>query len=561
MRRERGQAGVLSGLPALEDQGRRMEFQYRSGDQPLEGFTIKRGLGWGGFGEVYYAISESGKEVALKLVRRHLDVELRGVSQCINLKSPNLIGIFDVKENKAGENWIIMEFVSGPSLQQHLARSEGPRPFDEVQFWLTGIANGVDYLHKNGIVHRDLKPGNIFRDDEFVKIGDYGLSKFISTSRRSGQTQSVGTVHYMAPEISTGNYGRSVDVYSTAIIAYEMLTGDVPFDGQTPGEVLMKHLTAAPELSRVDSAYRALFEKALAKAPDQRFGSAGELVQAIISVHKGEPIRPMPTVEASPPPPATNPSSLARETPVAYDALAETMAASPPMDQRLSIPPLPGTFSARRREWSTLLWSVFIGGLLSGILPAVAVTAYHALDGSFDPRLVDYISMSTMTGLISAGLLVLGFAWRAAGTEQAGRHMHALIFGLFVGGSWFAMNAWLLQTEPDVTANLSWSQWTDQRVLERLGPHLLGFLTISGLTFAIPDWMGSVNRQRKSRISVAMVVWPAAIGFAVASLIGEVDATMFAGVIGLAALVVQWVSPHESPIARRRRQRRQFAGR
>ena len=113
---------------------------------------------------------------------------------------------------------------------------------------MRGICAGVAYLHDHGIVHRDLKPGNIFLDEGTVKIGDYGLAKFISCSRRSGQTESVGTVHYMAPEIANGRYGREIDTYALGIILFEMLTGTVPFEGESVGEVLMKHLTAEPDL-------------------------------------------------------------------------------------------------------------------------------------------------------------------------------------------------------------------------------------------------------------------------------------------------------------------------
>ncbi len=128
-----------------------------------------------------------------------------------------------------------------------------------------GIAAGVAYLHDHGIVHRDLKPGNIFADEGIVKIGDYGLSKFISCSRRSGQTESVGTVHYMAPEIANGRYGKEIDIYALGIILFEMLTGHVPFEGESVGEVLMKHLTAEPDVSRVAEPYRTIVARAWRK--------------------------------------------------------------------------------------------------------------------------------------------------------------------------------------------------------------------------------------------------------------------------------------------------------
>ncbi|HQU42044.1 MAG TPA: serine/threonine-protein kinase [Pirellulales bacterium] len=255
-----------------------MKFTYASGSRPLEGYTLKRGIGRGGFGEVYYATSDAGKEVALKLIRRNLDVELRGVTQCLNLKHPNLLSLFDVKQDETGDSWVVMEYVAGDSLEAVLERHPDGLPRQEVLAWFYGIAAGVTYLHDHGIVHRDLKPGNIFSDEGIVKIGDYGLSKFISASRRSGQTESVGTVHYMAPEIGNGRYGKEIDIYALGIILYEMLTGHVPFEGESVGEVLMKHLTAEPNLDGVEEPYRSAIAKTLAKSPDTRIKTVGELM-------------------------------------------------------------------------------------------------------------------------------------------------------------------------------------------------------------------------------------------------------------------------------------------
>ena len=98
-----------------------MKFTYPSGSRPLDGYTIKRGIGQGGFGEVYYATSDAGKEVALKLIRRNLDVELRGVTQCLNLKHPSLLALYDIKVDDRGDNWVVMEYVSGESLEDVLA--------------------------------------------------------------------------------------------------------------------------------------------------------------------------------------------------------------------------------------------------------------------------------------------------------------------------------------------------------------------------------------------------------------------------------------------------------
>ena len=264
-----------------------MRFTYPSGSRPLEGYTIKRGVGRGGFGEVYFAVSDAGKEVALKLIRRNLEVELRGVTHCLNLKHPNLVALYDIKSDEHEDRWVVMEYVSGESLEDAIDRYPEGMPVAEAMRWFEGICAAVAYLHDHGIVHRDLKPANIFVDDGIVKIGDYGLSKFISCSRRSGQTESVGTVHYMAPEIANGRYGREIDAYALGIILYEMITGRVPFEGESVGEVLMKHLTAEPKLELLDEPFRTVVRGAMAKDPEQRINNAAEMMQHLRGVDRG----------------------------------------------------------------------------------------------------------------------------------------------------------------------------------------------------------------------------------------------------------------------------------
>jgi hypothetical protein len=276
-----------------------MRFTYQSGSRPLEGYTIKRGVGRGGFGEVYFAVSDAGKEVALKLIRRNLEVELRGVTHCLNLKHPNLVALYDIKSDEHEDRWVVMEYVSGESLEDAIDRYPEGMPVAEAMHWFDGICAAVAYLHDHGIVHRDLKPANIFVDDGIVKIGDYGLSKFISCSRRSGQTESVGTVHYMAPEIANGRYGREIDAYALGIILYEMITGRVPFEGESVGEVLMKHLTAEPKLELLDEPFRTVVRGAMAKDPEQRINSAAEMMHHLSGVDRGSQA-PLPAFAAAP---------------------------------------------------------------------------------------------------------------------------------------------------------------------------------------------------------------------------------------------------------------------
>ncbi|MBN2315458.1 MAG: protein kinase, partial [Sedimentisphaerales bacterium] len=232
-----------------------------------------------GFGEVYYAVSDSGREVAIKAIQNYEQIELRGISQCMNLKSPHLISIFDVKYNDQNEPFVIMEYVSGPSLRELLIESPHGLGAQKAAFFLREIAKSLSFLHECGIVHRDLKPSNIFYENGYVKVGDYGLAKAISASRHSGHTITVGTVSYMAPEIGAGSYNRSIDIYALGVLLYEMLTGDVPFIGSSPAEILMKHMTVSPELNNIEEPFRKVITKALAKDPADRYQTVQEMVE------------------------------------------------------------------------------------------------------------------------------------------------------------------------------------------------------------------------------------------------------------------------------------------
>lgn len=257
------------------------QYQYKHGDRPLDGYTIERAAGRGGFGEVYYAISDAGKEVAIKTIQNYAHIELRGISQCMNLKSPHLVSIFDVKYNDKDEPFVVMEYVSGPSLGDIIKESGSGIGTQKAAFFLREIAKGISYLHDCGIVHRDLKPSNVFYENGQVKIGDYGLSKAINATQHSGQTITVGTVHYMAPEIGEGKYDRSIDIYALGIMLYEMLTGQVPYFGASPAEILMKHLSAEPDLTGIDATFARVIHKAMAKDPKERYKTVQEMVEDV----------------------------------------------------------------------------------------------------------------------------------------------------------------------------------------------------------------------------------------------------------------------------------------
>jgi len=533
------------------------EFTYRSGDRPLDGYTIKRGLGRGGFGEVYYALSDGGKEVALKLIQRHLDVELRGVSQCLNLKNAHLVSLFDVRNTDRGENWIVMEYMAGPSLQERLAKAEGPLPFEEAMHWLVGIGSAVDYLHQNGIVHRDLKPGNVFGEANQVKLGDYGLSKFISHSRRSGQTESVGTVHYMAPEISTGHYGKSIDIYSAAIIAFEMLTGEVPFDGESAGEILMKHLTAEPSLAKLAPALRPVFARALAKDPADRFQTVGALLDAVRAAHRGEkPVdAPRPAGPVQPPPlPGKRPYEGEDEAYLRYIKAIERVQAYNGVKGSAittSLPPLPGTGKAKRRAVSDTLWGMFKAGLYAAALPALAYaaeTAFSGGEGAAGSLLYCWTALAG-TGLAWV-VLLLGRFWDAFRVDTLERRALAAGIGLLLGPAALLLAVYMgavvprgMESVPALLAagpSMWGSLWNNH------ASELLQFGLMFGVTLAAVDWYASASAYRAKRFSLWRVIFAGAVGTVAAAAFANPHGLTFGAASALAAVVVQWTAPYMS---------------
>jgi len=256
-------------------------YKYNPGDRPLSGYTIQAVAGRGGFGEVYYAISDSGREIALKSVTGHTQIELRGISQCMNLKSPHLVSIFDVVHNDNGDPFVVMEFIEGPNLRTVMDQHPDGLGTAKAAFFMREIGKGLSYLHDCGIVHRDLKPANIFYENGYVKIGDYGLSKAMSASINQSHTVTVGSVHYMAPEVGAGKYDRSIDIYAMGCLLYEMLTGITPFLGQSPAEILMKHMSGEPDMTGIEEPFATVIQKAMAKDPADRYATIQEMIEAL----------------------------------------------------------------------------------------------------------------------------------------------------------------------------------------------------------------------------------------------------------------------------------------
>jgi hypothetical protein len=497
-----------------------MRFTYTSGSRPLEGFTLKRGVGRGGFGEVYFAVSDGGKEVALKLLRGDTDVELRGVELCLNLKHANLVHLYDLRSDGQGDRWVVMEYVAGESLGTTIGHHPDGLPRDLVRELFLGLARAVGYLHDHGVVHRDLKPANVFLENGIVKVGDYGLSKNLSGSRRTANTQSVGTVHYMAPEIGTGNYTRQIDVYAGGVILYEMLTGRPPFDGESAGEILMKHLTAAPDLSKVPGEWAPVVARALAKNPAQRFASMNELAKAVELIG--------------------TPADYRARSPAAALVTTEPNVPRGIRAEQADASPAPQTLSPR------LQLSELCGSMILAVLFAALTLPLWATVGRFDQP-ADPAGVFTLSSIFFLtvatcwAILVPAKLW----TERRGDTWTRRLIMLALGGVVGLISLWLSARWPDVVVVAdaegfagwlaSTSAWSDA-----------GALSYFAAGFFALRWWRMTDRRRSQRFSLAPVL---AAGFWALVLLPLIRLHPWraAVVLVLSAVIVQLVSPWEEP--------------
>jgi serine/threonine protein kinase len=309
------------------------------GREVLNGeFRILEKIGTGGMGSVYRANQTAmNRLVAVKILhpkltnRRDLVSRFRREAKAMShLTHPNTVKVLLYGELEDGSLYIVMEHLDGRNLNQTV-RAEGPMGFERALPILIQVCGALEEAHRTGIVHRDLKPENIFlctqgglRD--FPKVLDFGLAKVTEREMRPGSiilTQEgmvFGTPEFMSPEQAQGRpLTPASDIYSLAVILYELLTGKLPFDARTPVEFLQLHVAARPiplgERVPGKNFPRGLAEvigKALLKRPEDRYRSAGEFAAAlkpIAAMGKGPtslvPVRsdPVPAPLPSPPPP------------------------------------------------------------------------------------------------------------------------------------------------------------------------------------------------------------------------------------------------------------------
>ncbi len=552
--------------------GRR--FLYQVGDQPLEGLTIKRPLGWGGFGEVYFAVTDAGKELAMKHVTHSAEVERRGVEHCINIRHPNLIEIYDIRRTKDNSTFVLMEYADGQTLRSLLNELGGGLPVWQACQIARGMIRGVAGLHAYGIVHRDLKPANVFVSSEVVKIGDYGLSKLIGSMAMEHST-SVGTCHYMAPEIRTGRYEKPIDIYAVGAMLFEMLTGRPPFAGESQAEVLMRHQFDLPRLEELPPPFRGVVGSLLEKDPGRRPRELLEVIgwldaaeaqfEADIKANadweaarrkrgekgtaerrghefwnqiqhwlrgdsrrrqnndnrqtKGQPTRP-----------------LGRNHGWEPDGLE--MAVWP--DSRLRL----------RQTSKAAMIAIMICWLL-----ATPVGFFSGVNMSEAPNRMAFVAVSGF--MISSAMLALASVWDGWEVSAKRKRLTGLCTGSMLGVMVAVLGAWLgVDARPHLMSDALPGFFESARSAFNEGT-VLHYAILIGLTLAIPRWWLLAARDRRSRWSISKVfmwwVWSIAFVPALGAITLEPQVGIGMAIVMLPGLVVSIVSPWDKRLGERRR--------
>jgi eukaryotic-like serine/threonine-protein kinase len=265
-------------------------------------YRIIRKLGAGGMADVYLAEDqELGRRVAIKILNdRHaaddsfIERFRREAKNAAGLSHPNIVSIYDRGEAE-GTYYIAMEFLDGRSLKE-LIVARGPAPVKIAVDYARQILAAVGAAHRHGIVHRDIKPHNVLVGGEGrLKVTDFGIARS-GASQMTEVGSIIGTAQYLSPEQARGApVDQTSDLYSVGVVLYEMLTGQVPFTGDTPLEIAMKHLSEVPtppsELRpEVPHDLDSVVLRALAKEPAERYQSAEEMDADLARVAEGMPV-------------------------------------------------------------------------------------------------------------------------------------------------------------------------------------------------------------------------------------------------------------------------------
>jgi serine/threonine protein kinase/uncharacterized integral membrane protein len=268
---------------------------YRLIGEMFDGrYRLEAFAGMGSFGAVYRAMDmRVGRAVAVKILKPDLgddeateahELFQREALTAGRLVHPHIVAVTDVGED-SGFAYLVMEWLEGSTLEDEL-RTRVPFSPEEIASLLAPISDALQTAHDAGVIHRDIKPSNIHlgkRERPFVKVLDFGIAKVVTSSTAVAASRIAGTVYYMSPEqITGGRIDRRSDIYSLGILLYQLLTGELPFKGESQGHIIQQHIAEMPPLlsesrPNLPPALSHVIQRALAKLPGERQQSAEEL--------------------------------------------------------------------------------------------------------------------------------------------------------------------------------------------------------------------------------------------------------------------------------------------
>ncbi len=283
-------------------------------------YRILEQIGVGGMATVYKAYQPNMERyVAIKILPHYLsqDKEFakrfqREAHAIARLEHPHILPIFDYGEAD-GITYIAMRYIEAGTLKQHLQK--GLLPLDDIVRLIGQIGSALDYAHRQGVIHRDVKPGNVLIDNEGnTYLTDFGLARMLEASEQlTASGVGLGTPAYMSPEQGQGiKADHRSDIYSLGVMLFEMVTGRVPYEAETPMATVLKHINDPLPLPRtvnpnVSEPIERVILKALAKDPADRYQSAGEMLQALVKAAQET------SAAETPPPPAIVKATPVRE--------------------------------------------------------------------------------------------------------------------------------------------------------------------------------------------------------------------------------------------------------
>ncbi|MBC2721207.1 Stk1 family PASTA domain-containing Ser/Thr kinase [Desulfosporosinus sp.] len=360
-----------------------------------ERYEVLERIGAGGMAIVYKAKDLLlNRVVTIKVLREQFVTDedfirrfRREAQSAASLSHPNIVSIYDVGKDGDTE-YIVMEYVEGRNLKE-IIREYAPLSTEQSINLARQITGAIQNAHEHHIIHRDIKPHNILvTADGHAKVTDFGIARAVSSATVTHTGDIVGSVHYLSPEQAKGiQSNEQSDIYSLGIVLYELLTGKVPYDGETPIAIALKHLQQEPvppsKLNpRIGQELEGVIMRAISKSPEQRYLTAKDLLEDLNHIQAGRPIGRFDVFQGDDP-----------EKTQTHKGMGKALA---PIDVKDSIP----TKTVNKRQWllivgGLLLLFALLGGGVWNYL-SVEPTTVPNLVGKTVPVAEDYIKQAQL---------------------------------------------------------------------------------------------------------------------------------------------------------------------